>query len=168
MRESVESSARLVTRSSMPPLWLIVPANNALPVFFSTGMDSPVREDSSTWVSPSVSTPSTAICSPGRTITVSPMPISSTATLTVSSPRRTNASLGLRVSNDSMARCVRSIAWRCSTLEKLNRNNSSAPSNGAPMSAAPRAANTISTSTSSTFSRNEAMAERTPCWPANR
>ena len=50
MRESVESSERLVTFSSMPPLWLIVPANNGLPAALDTGIDSPVRDDSSTLV----------------------------------------------------------------------------------------------------------------------
>ncbi len=47
---------------------------------FPTGMDSPVSMDSSTAERPSVTTPSTGIFSPGRTITRSPTSTSSTGT----------------------------------------------------------------------------------------
>ena len=54
------------------PIWLTVPEKTLLPAFFSTGTLSPVRELSSIKDSPSRTVPSTAILSPGLTITVSP------------------------------------------------------------------------------------------------
>ena len=41
----VESFASFVTRTSSPPVWLIVPANTGSPTFFDTGIDSPVSDD---------------------------------------------------------------------------------------------------------------------------
>ncbi|MNC65649.1 hypothetical protein D3C75_1159590 [compost metagenome] len=58
------------------------------PTFFSTGKLSPVNMDSSTEVRPSITSPSTAILSPGFTITISPTTTSSIGTFS-STPSRT-------------------------------------------------------------------------------
>ena len=62
------------------PVPLIVPAYTLLPVFFSTGSGSPLNIDSSTYDIPSYRVPSTAILSPGRTISLSPGIIASMLT----------------------------------------------------------------------------------------
>ena len=51
------------------PRWLMVPASTLSPFFLSTGIGSPLIMLSSTKESPSARTPSTGICSPGRTTT---------------------------------------------------------------------------------------------------
>ena len=50
----------------------IVPASTLSPCFFSTGIGSPLIMLSSIKVFPPTMTPSTGICSPGRTLTLSP------------------------------------------------------------------------------------------------
>jgi len=55
------------------PRWLIVPARTLSPDFFSTGRGSPLIILSSTYESPSFTTPSTGIRSPGRTTIRSPV-----------------------------------------------------------------------------------------------
>ena len=59
----------------------MVPANTVAPARLSTGMLSPVSSDSSTADSPSVTSPSTGMRSPGRTTTRSPTRTSSTGDL---------------------------------------------------------------------------------------
>ncbi len=76
--------ARAVSRRLWWPRSLIMPqfvqrgADHGSPGFFSTGIDSPVSIDSSTAERPSITTPSTGIFSPGRTMTTSPTITSST------------------------------------------------------------------------------------------
>ena len=55
------------------PLWLIVAAVTAEPAVLSTGRLSPVKMLSSTALSPSRTTPSTGMLSPGRTRSLSPI-----------------------------------------------------------------------------------------------
>ena len=77
---SVVSSPTRVARHSTYPCWLMVAAETALPSALSTGMLSPVRADSLTEVIPFRITPSTGICSPGRTTNTSPVRTSSMPT----------------------------------------------------------------------------------------
>ena len=64
----------------MLPVVFTVAPMTASPIFLETGIGSPVSIDSSTAEAPSVTTPSTAIFSPGLTITRSPGTRASTAT----------------------------------------------------------------------------------------
>ena len=66
------SSAAAVARKTRLPVRFRVPAKSRSPGFFSIGMDSPVRLDSSTAEAPSSTTPSVGIDSPGRTRIRSP------------------------------------------------------------------------------------------------
>ena len=75
--EKVVSSPTLVARALIKPDWLIVAALTLSPSALSTGIDSPVRADSSTAVCPSVISPSTGIDSPGFTTKTSPILTSS-------------------------------------------------------------------------------------------
>ena len=68
-----------------------------------TGRLSPVTIDSSTSLSPSSTTPSTAILAPGRTSSRSPTPISAVGTSTVSPSRITSACGGARSSRVRIA-----------------------------------------------------------------
>ncbi|VVB99372.1 Uncharacterised protein [uncultured archaeon] len=69
---NVVSAPTFVALKVSVPCLFIVPAITLLPFVFSTGMDSPVTNDSSTEESPSSTMPSTGIRSPGFTITTSP------------------------------------------------------------------------------------------------
>ena len=68
---SVVSAPTRVARMVNPPVPLMVPDSTASPADFSAGMLSPVRADSSTSVCPPMISPSTGICSPGRTANAS-------------------------------------------------------------------------------------------------
>src|SRR5690606_373586 len=74
------SAATAVARSSTASTPLTEPESSASPATFSTGMLSPVSEDSSTVVAGETSTPSTGTTSEGRTSTSSPTATSSTGT----------------------------------------------------------------------------------------
>ncbi len=78
----------------MLPVPLIVEVKTESPIFFTAGILSPVREDSSTSENPSITEPSTGIISPGFTATTSPMTRSSTGTFFTSVPRMVFAILG--------------------------------------------------------------------------
>ena len=69
--QRVAAVALAASRTAAP---LVVPADNAASVCLSTGSGSPVSIDSSTWLAPSTTTPSTGIFSPGRTRNRSPTP----------------------------------------------------------------------------------------------
>ncbi len=62
-----------------PFLFTLAPVTKS-PLFFETGMLSPVNIDSSTLVLPSITIPSTGIFPPGLTITISPFLTFSIAT----------------------------------------------------------------------------------------
>ncbi len=64
---------RSVRTVSVPVMFRVAPVTRS-PGPFSTGTDSPLSIDSSTALAPSTTTPSTAIRSPGRTRTRSPIP----------------------------------------------------------------------------------------------
>ena len=66
------------------PFLFIVAPKTLSPVFFLTGILSPVSIDSSTFVLPSITFPSTGILSPGFTRTTSPFSTSSISTRTIS------------------------------------------------------------------------------------
>ena len=66
------SEPTLVALNEKLPFWLMVPANTGSPSFFRTGTGSPLSMLSSTYESPVVTSPSTAICCPGFTKMTSP------------------------------------------------------------------------------------------------
>ena len=76
------------------PDWFTVAAETASPGPLSAGTLSPVRADSLTALSPSSTTPSTGICSPGRTTKTSPFCTCSMGTSVSPPSRRTIAVLG--------------------------------------------------------------------------
>ena len=89
---SAVSAPTLVARTiSRPYVLMVAPATSA-PGPTSTGTDSPVSIDWSMADSPSSTTPSVAIFSPGRTTKTSPTCSSSIGTSTSSPSRRTRAS----------------------------------------------------------------------------
>lgn len=60
----------------MVPVWLIDHQTTSSQIFFVTGIDSQVTNDSSIIVSQKIISPSTAILSQGRAITISHLTIS--------------------------------------------------------------------------------------------
>ena len=72
IRASTVSVPTAPTSSTMRPDPLIEPPTSRSPGWRDTGRGSPVSIDSSTWVSPSCSMPSTGSRSPGSTTTRSP------------------------------------------------------------------------------------------------
>src|SRR3990172_5030930 len=98
----------VASNRSIPVLFIVAPIIWS-PVFFSTGIDSPVIIDSSTAGEPSRTTPSTGIFSPGRTTTRSPTTTSSTGTSISLPPRTIRAVLAfspmsLRIASEVPAR----------------------------------------------------------------
>ncbi len=85
--DRVVSSPTLEALQVMKPVWFIVAAETLSPTVLSTGMLSPVRADSFTALSPSVTTPSTGMLSPGRTTKISSFTTSS-AGIVCSTPFR--------------------------------------------------------------------------------
>ena len=71
------SSPTLVALHFNNPVRLMVAVNKMSPTFLSTGMLSPVMEDSSTAELPSMTSPSAGMRSPGRTKKISPTAINS-------------------------------------------------------------------------------------------
>ncbi len=106
----VESCASLLTRISRLPVWFIVPPKTALPTDLDTGMDSPVSMASSSVLAPSVTIPSSAMLSPGRTMSTSPTINSSMGRRRVSPPRRQSAWVGRSFMSELIALRVRSMA----------------------------------------------------------
>ena len=90
--ERVVSSPTRVASQRMKPDWLMVAAETRSPGALSTGMLSPVSAASFTAVSPSSTTPSTGMFSPGRTTNTSPFATCSMGT-TCSSPSRTTVAV---------------------------------------------------------------------------
>ncbi len=125
---SVDSVAIFVTRISSPPCSFSVPANSRSPGFFPTGSDSPVIDAWFTLLSPSTTTPSTGIASPGRTSTRSSTASSSIFTTTVCAPRLQSAVSGRNFISAVMAERLFSMAISCSVCESEKRKSSIAPS----------------------------------------
>ncbi len=119
MRASVVSVPCRSASTSRAPSPFTVPAKTSSPGIFSTGTDSPVTADWSTADAPRRTRPSTAILSPGRTITTSPGTTSSTATVTSAPPRRSRAMRGARSTRALIAPRARSRARSSSTSERL-------------------------------------------------
>ena len=71
--ESVVSSPTLVALHLRNPDSFVVAADTVSPAALSTGMLSPVRAASFTALTPSMTTPSTGMFSPGRTTNISPI-----------------------------------------------------------------------------------------------
>ena len=89
---SAVSSPTFVARTTRRPNVLTVAPATVSPATTSTGTGSPVSIDWSTADSPSTTTPSVAIFSPGRTTNTSPIESSSIGTDTSMPSRRTRAS----------------------------------------------------------------------------
>ena len=98
----VSSPTRVARRVRTPDL-LMEADMTVSPGPLSTGMDSPVRADSSTLDAPSTTTPSTGTEAPGRTSTRSPAWTCSTGTSASPPSRRTVAVLGVRSMSRAMA-----------------------------------------------------------------
>ncbi len=86
----VSLPTRVASNSKLPTVFT-VPPTTISPIFFSTGILSPVIMDSSTDEDPLMIFPSTAIFSPGRTMTTSPCTTESTAISKVFPSRTTRA-----------------------------------------------------------------------------
>ncbi len=80
---SAVSSPVRTTRTVSAPFWFTEPAATSSPGDFDTGVDSPVRNDSSAAESPSSTSPSAGNDSPGRTSRRSPSSSSDGATSSV-------------------------------------------------------------------------------------
>ena len=72
MRASIVSVPTANVLTVITPSTLMAPPVTFAPTALATGRLSPVMSDSSTWLWPSLTSPSTAIRSPGRTTTRSP------------------------------------------------------------------------------------------------
>ncbi len=110
-----------VASKSSEPLLFSVPAMISSPTSLTTGIGSPVSIDSSMEECPSTTRPSTAIFSPGRTRSLSPITTSSIGISTSSLPRRTRAVLGCRPINRFIASEVRPRAFTSSARPRLIR-----------------------------------------------
>ena len=97
----------LVARNRKLPVLFIVAPNTSASGSLSTGRLSPVSIDSSTDDWPSTTTPSTAIFSPGRTMTMSPATTSSIGTSSSSPSRTTRAVFACR----PISRLIAAEVW---------------------------------------------------------
>ena len=77
---SMVSPPTFCARMVSAPSWFTVPPVTASSFALTTGIGSPVSIDSSTWLWPSITTPSTGTFSPGRTRSTSPACTSSSGT----------------------------------------------------------------------------------------
>ena len=97
-----KTAATLSARTSNDPFWLMVPANTLSPLDLRLGTGSPVSIDSSTYDSPSSTTPSAGILSPGLTVNMS--------------PGLSDTDLGWRPINSRMDAVVPRLAFSSNTL----------------------------------------------------
>jgi hypothetical protein len=88
MPASTVSAPVRETRTASAPAPFTVPPTTGAPAVLRTGMGSPVIMDSSTWLSPSATSPSAGRRSPGRTSTTSPGRSWATGTSATSPPLR--------------------------------------------------------------------------------
>ena len=89
--DSTVSPPTAVARKAKAPVWLTVPPTTLPPAVLATGIGSPVIIDSSTKLSPSITSPSTGTLSPGRTSTTSPAATEAMGRSTSRPSRRTCA-----------------------------------------------------------------------------
>ena len=101
------------------PDWLMVAADTLSSGSLSTGILSPVNEDSLTALCPSITTPSTGILSPGLTINMSPFTTSSTGTLTSLPPLIILADLGANSINPFKASVVLPFEYASSIFPRV-------------------------------------------------
>jgi hypothetical protein len=97
------SAPTLAARNLKAPVPFTVPATTVAPAILRTGTGSPVIIASSTKDEPSITAPSTAILSPGRTMMTSPGRIASTGTSSSPPSRTTRAVFGCNVRRRRMA-----------------------------------------------------------------
>ena len=107
---SAVSAPTRVARTARRPYVLIVAPATLAPAATSTGTGSPVSSDWSTADSPSTTTPSVAIFSPGWTTKTSPTRSSATGMSTSSPSRRTRASFAPSSRSLRMAADARALA----------------------------------------------------------
>ena len=99
---TVPAPTRVALNASVPVVFRVPPRTRSS-ARFETGRLSPVIMLSSTPEEPSVTTPSTAIVSPGRTRTTSPTRTSAIGMFSSVSPRTTRAVRGARLIRRRMA-----------------------------------------------------------------
>ena len=121
IRDSVDSAPTAVTCTRSRPSPLIEPPVTASPAPLWTGRDSPVISDSSSWLSPCSTTPSTGTRSPGRTITRSPGATRSAGISTMPSARSTRAVSGRSFERARMADAALRLARPSSHLPSITR-----------------------------------------------
>ena len=122
MRDSMVSAPTFSAFITKVPVRLTVPPITLAPASLVTGMGSPVIEDSSTALRPSLSTPSTGTFSPGRTRKRSPATIDSIGTsASLPSAPTLSAVRGARPSSALMAPLVESRARSSSTWPTSTR-----------------------------------------------
>ena len=107
---SMVSRPTPVARQRRRPSPFTVAANTLAPARFATGMLSPVSIDSLALDSPSSTTPSTGMLSPGRTTNTSPGFTRSTGTSSTRPPASTRATLGWSRASERSASDVRAFA----------------------------------------------------------
>ena len=122
MPASTVSAPTRERRTASAPVPFTVPPTTGAPASLRTGMGSPVSIDSSTWLSPSATSPSAGRRSPGRTSTTSPGRSSATGTSAAAPPgRRTRAVRGCSSTRRRMASEARSLARASSTRPSSTR-----------------------------------------------
>ncbi len=143
MRCRVLSAARWVTSRIKRPLPLTVPLKTSSPTSFQTGMLSPVTGAWLMSLSPSMTSPSIGIRSPGRTKIRSPTANSSTGTR-VSCPSSTlRAWVGVREVNPERVRRARALVKPSSASARSNNKINAAASAYSPITTAPIPATVI-------------------------
>ena len=118
MRASVVSAPIAAVRTRSNPSPFTEPPVTLSPTRFETGRLSPVMSASSAWLSPLTTSPSTAIRSPGRITTRSPMASCSTGIETSWPSTKTRATLGRSAFSARMASAVCRLARASSHLPK--------------------------------------------------
>jgi hypothetical protein len=119
MRASVDSAPTASVRTSSSPSPLIAPPVTRSPGPRGTGRLSPVISDSSTWLRPSSTSPSTGRRSPGRTTTTSPTRTWAIGSSTSPPSRRTRAVSGRSACSARMASVVCRLARASSHLPSI-------------------------------------------------
>ena len=173
---AVDSPKPLVTRTRRSPVRFTQPDATSSPTPASRGTLSPVRATVSRLVWPSITTPSSAIFSPGRTTMTSPTATSPGSVATTSPSRSTYATSGRICISSRMERRELSSAmpsnssptWKKSITNTASANCGSPPGTK-PMSSAPSVATDMRKSSSNgrRAATDSAASRRTPR-PATR
>ncbi len=116
MRASVVSAPTASVLTVSTPSALMAPPVTREPTVLATGMLSPVISDSSIWLRPATTSPSTATRSPGRTFTRSPRCTCSTGTSSSTPSRCTRAVAGRNAFSARIASAVCRLARPSSHL----------------------------------------------------